>query len=670
MPSTLTSLRDIGFHRALLCAAAIAATLAATACAGPESSNQKPGTTEWPAYGYDAGGSRFSPASQITIDNAHLLQVAWTYRTGETDSTIGPTHAADRARFETTPIVLNDVMYINTPLGRVIALDPASGTEIWRYDAHVDRAIMPGDFASRGVTAWQDPSLDTGTTCALRIYLATVDARLIALDGRTGTPCASFGANGSIDLTKGLRNPPDQSDAEYVETSPPAIIDGLVVIGSSIGDNGRVNKPSGEVRAFDARTGVLKWAFDPVTQDPSDPHYNSWGPNGHSTGAANVWSVMAVDSARDLIFLPTTSPSPDYYGGERIGDNRYANSVVALNGHTGKVVWEFQTVHHDLWDYDNASPPALVTITHDGRKQDVVLEATKTGQLFVLDRDTGKPVFPVAERPVPASDVPGEHSWPTQPFNTVIPPLSPQGVDSSDIWGDTPASLAACRAMTRSLRNDGVYTPPSLQGTIQRPANFGGAAWGGVAFDPKSNLVIAPENRLAVMVQLIDSAKFRREGVSEADSRLDYEYTRMRGTPYVMRRRILLAPDTLPCIKPPFTTLVAVDMSSGAMKWEVPLGDWPLGGKPPWGSIVLGGPIATAGGVVFQAGTLDRQIRAFDIATGHELWHARLPAGARSTPMTYLSAKSGKQYVVVSAGGGDEFGRGDYVTAFALPDSL
>ena len=631
-----------------------------------------PGTAsrsvDWPSYGYDPAGTRFSPASQITPANAHSLTLAWTYRTGETRPELA---AKNRAEFETTPIVIDGVMYLNTPLGRVIALDPTSGSELWVFDAHVDRAVDPGDFASRGVTAWIDAAASHDAPCAMRIFLATVDARLIAIDGHTGKVCDDFGDHGTIDLKKGLRNPPLTQWGEYVETSPPVIIDGLVVVGSSIGDNGRVDKPSGEVRAFDARTGARRWGFDPVTQDPADPHYKSWGgPNGHNTGAANVWSVMTVDSARDLVFLPTTSPSPDYYGGERLGDNRYANSIVALRGSTGKVVWEFQTVHHDLWDYDNAAPPALATITKDGRKQDVVVEATKTGQLFVLDRATGKPVFPVEERPVPRSDVPGEQSWPTQPFNTVIAPLTPQGIDSTEIWGDTPETLAACRAMTRSLRNDGMYTPPSLRGTIQRPSNVGGAAWGGVAFDARTNTIIVPANRIPAMMQLIDSAEYKRDGISSSDSRLGYEYTQMHGTPYVMRRRsLLVGPDSVPCVKPPFGTLIAIDMSTGARRWEVPLGGWPTGGpgREKWGGLALGGPIVTAGGVVFQAGTLDRMVRAYDAANGNELWSARLPAGARMTPMTYVSGRDGRQYVVITAGGGKEFGVGDYVMAFALP---
>jgi quinoprotein glucose dehydrogenase len=664
------------YYQKLALALPLASALVIAACATTVRSTDahptRSGAVDWPAYGYDPGGTRFSPATQINEANVKSLTLAWTYRTGETRPDLAATRQAGRARFESTPIVLDGVMYLNTPLGRVIALDPSTGTELWTFDARVDRAIDPGDFASRGVTAWIDPAAANGAPCAMRIFVGTVDARLIAIDGRTGKACDDFGVHGSVDLKRNLRNPPHTTEAEYVETSPPVILDGRVVIGSSIGDNGRANKPSGEVRAFDARTGALQWAFDPVTQDPADPHYDSWGgPNGHNTGAANVWSIMAVDSARDLVFLPTTSPSPDYYGGERLGDNRYANSVVALRGSTGKVVWEFQTVHHDLWDYDNASPPALATITKDGRKRDVVMEATKTGQLFVLDRDTGKPVFPVEERPVPRSDVPGEQSWPTQPFNTVIPPLSPQGIDSTDVWGDTPAALAACRAMTRPLRNDGVYTPPSLRGTLQRPSNIGGAAWGGVAFDARSNTVIVPENRVAVMVQLIDSAMYSRDGVSSTDSRLGYEYTRMHGTPYVMRRRILFGIDSVPCVRPPFGTLTALDMSTGQKRWEVPLGSWPTGGagREKWGSLSLGGPIVTAGGLVFQAGTLDRAMRAYDVATGRELWRVQLPAGARSTPMTYVSERNNRQYVVVTAGGGDVFGVGDYVMAFALPGS-
>jgi quinoprotein glucose dehydrogenase len=384
--------------------------------------------------------------------------------------------------------------------------------------------------------------------------------------------------------------------------------------------------------------------------------------------------VIAADSARDLVFVPTGSASPDYYGGERLGDNRYANSIVALRASTGKVVWNFQAVHHDLWDYDVASPPSLVTIDHGGRRVDVVLQTTKTGQLFVLDRDTGKPVFPVEERAVPASTIFGERASPTQPFNTVIAPLSPQSLPLDSVWGPTPAAREACLAQIRPLRNEGAFTPPSLQGSVAMPSNVGGAHWGGLAFDPARQIAVVPVNRIVAFVQLIpldqvDTAAFRRNG-----SRLGDEYTRMHGTPYYMRRRFMTSEGGVPCAPPPWGALVAVNLRTGARAWEVPLGD-PSAIKPetgalsksPLGTPNLGGPIITAGGVVFIGATMDKLIRAFDIETGKELWRGTLPGGARATPMTFQRTPSGKQFVVISVGGSDEWGKGDSVVAFALP---
>lgn len=618
----------------------------------------------WPAYGGDGGGTRFSRAALIDTSNVGGLTVAWTYHTGEAGA-----KTARPAKFETTPIVVDGTMYVSTPFGRVIALDPTSGAERWSFDARVPHDLNLGDFATRGVSTWLDPTPARGVACARTIYVATADARLIAIDARDGKPCARFGNAGTIDLTRGLRNPSRES-GDYAETSPPAIVNGMVVVGSSVGDNGAVDKPSGEVRAFDARTGALRWSFDPVVQDQRDPNWNTWrGPNAHTTGAGNVWSVIAVDSARDLVILPTTSPSPDYYGGSRIGDDHYASSVVALHARTGKIAWHFQTVHHDLWDYDNASPPALVTIRKNGKPRDVVIQATKSGQLFILDRDTGKPVFPVAERPVPQSDVPGDTASPTQPFNTALPPISPLGVSDSDIWNATDTALAECREMVKGLRSEGAFTPPALRGTVQRPSNVGGAAWGGVAYDRATNTVFVPVNRFAAMVQLIDTADYRRNPQvrSANNSHLGYEYTRMHGTPYIMRRRLLLASNMIPCTKPPFGTLTAIDLNRAAVAWDVPIGTWPPGpAGNRWGSVVLGGPIITAGGLIFQSGTIDRQLYAYDVHTGRELWKGALPAGGRATPMTYVG-RDGRQYVVISAGGNEEFGEGDSIVAFALP---
>jgi quinoprotein glucose dehydrogenase len=439
-----------------------------------------------------------------------------------------------------------------------------------------------------------------------------------------------------------------------------------------VADNNRTDAASGEVRAFDARTGALRWTWDPVPQRPSDPAYETWvGARAHATGAANAWSVIVADTARDLVFVPTGSPSPDYFGGERRGENRYANSIVALRASTGDVVWHFQTVHHDLWDYDNASPPALATVRLDDREVDVVVQATKTGMLFVLDRVTGTPIFPVDERAVPPSTVPGEAAWPTQPFTARTPPLSPHELRLEDVWGPTPEDRAACRAEIAPLRNEGIFTPPALEGTLVIPANIGGAHWGGVAIDPRRQIVVVPVNRLAAMVQLIPYERLNQDSMRVARERFGFEYTRMRGTPYIMRRRILRGPSGLPCTPPPFGTLVAVSLTSGERLWEVPLGSVnALAGDnanipPGWGSPTLGGPITTAGGLVFVAGTLDRSIRAFDIDTGRELWRGDLPSSGKATPMTHRV--NGKQYVVVSAGGGGVWGRGDWIVAFALP---
>ena len=311
---------------------------------------------EWPAYGRDPGGARNSPLTQITRDNVARLSVAWTHRTGDF------ARSDDRTRFEATPLMVDGVLYLSTPFGRAIALDPATGRELWTYDAHADATADFGDPASRGVSTWLDPAAAANAPCRRRIYLATLDARIVALDAKTGTPCRDFGSKGTISLRAGLRNTPFETP-EYELTSPPAVISGMIVTGSAVADNVRTNAASGEVRAYDARTGALRWTWDPVPRDSTDPAWSSWrGPMAHSTGAANAWSVIAADSARDMVFVPTGSPSPDYYGGERLGDNRYASSIVALRASTGKVVWSFQTVHHDLWDYDNAAPPTLATV--------------------------------------------------------------------------------------------------------------------------------------------------------------------------------------------------------------------------------------------------------------------------------------------------------------------
>ena len=649
---------------------AVLASLAACQAqpALPASPASVPQTVEWGAYGRDAGGSRYAPIDDISRDNVAQLRVAWTYRTRETDSAFATRRETS---LEATPLFVDGSLYLATPLGRVIALDPTTGTERWVFDPQVDRRVNFGDFTNRGISTWVDPAASANAPCRRRLFVAVIDARLIALDARAGRPCGDFGAGGTVDLRTGLRNPPFET-AEYEVTSPPAIVGGLLVIGSAVADNNRVDAASGEVRAFDARTGALRWTWDPVPQNPTDAAYSTWvGARAHRTGAANAWSVIAADSSRGLVFVPTGSPSPDYYGGERRGDNRYANSIVALRAATGAVVWHFQTVHHDLWDYDNASPPALTTARVGGRDVDVVVQATKTGMLYVLDRATGVPVFPVEERPVPRSTVTGEEAAATQPFTARPPPLSPHSLRRDEVWGATPADREACLAAIAPLRNEGIFTPPSLEGTLVMPSNIGGAHWGGVAIDPARQLAVVPVNRLVAMVQLIPAEALNADSMRAASQRFGFEYTRMRGTPFVMRRRILRGPSGLPCSPPPFGTLVAISLTTGDRVWEVPIGTVsalaPQGATVPadWGSPTLGGPIVTSGGLVFIAATLDRSIRAFDIETGRELWRGNLPASGKATPMTYRV--NGKQYVVISAGGGGVWGRGDWVVAFALP---
>jgi quinoprotein glucose dehydrogenase len=617
---------------------------------------------DWAAYGRDAGGERFSPLTAITRENVASLQIAWTYRTGDAYQ---PKSSRPTA-FEATPLYINGTLYLGTPLGRVIALDPISGRERWVFDAKVPRDMGYGDFASRGVSAWRRGN-------DLRIFVATVDARLIALDAKSGGPITGFGDSGTVDLRKGLRIAPT-GFADYEVTSPPAIVGNTIVVGSGVADNGSTTQPSGEVRGFDAISGRLKWTWDPIPQNPSELGANTWRNSTASrTGAANAWSVIVADPQRNLVFVPTSSPSPDYFGGERLGDNLFANSIVALRADTGARVWHFQTVHHDLWDYDVASPPILFDWRQGSRRVPAVAVAPKAGQLFILNRETGEPLIPVNERAVPKSDVPGEEAAPTQPFPTAPPALMRTTLTADEAWGITDEDRAWCKETMSKLRSDGFFTPPSLQGTLVVPGNIGGMAWGGIAHDRVNDLLITPVNNLAAEVRLIprDDVDAQRKAGRLSGG---FEYAPQRGTPYGIVRRFLVGPKAhLPCTPPPWGTLTAVKASTGAIAWQVPLGQ--LGGteKLPdavnWGSMALGGPIVTAGSLVFTAGTFEAAMYAFDVSSGKQLWKGTLPTSARATPMTYLGP-DGRQYVVIAAGGhGASIGPpiGDHLVAFALP---
>jgi quinoprotein glucose dehydrogenase len=616
---------------------------------------------EWPAYGHDPGGQRFSPLSAINRSNVAALKVAWTFRTGDAYQ---PKDSKPTA-FEATPLYIDGTMYLSTPLGRVIALDPVTGKQRWAYDSHVPKDMGYGDYAARGVSAWKS------RTGEQRIYIATIDGRLIALDASSGTPCPDFGDNGIVSLRQGLRIPPRKNGyADFEETSPPAVIGNTLVVGSGIADNGSTDQPSGEVRAFDAVTGKMKWSWDPIPQGPHAAGAETWKAGSASrTGAANAWSIIAADPARNLVFIPTGSASPDFYGGERLGDNLFANSVVALRADTGQQVWHFQTVHHDLWDYDVATSPLLFDMHRDGETIPAIAIGSKTGNIFILNRETGKPLFGVEERAVPKSDVPGEIAAATQPFPIKPAPITPQKMTVEDAWGIDDESRKWCREEIGKLHTGGIFTPPSLVGSLFVPGNVGGMNWGGFAYDPGRDLLILPSNHLASEVRLIPRADF--EGLKSSRGRSidgDWEFAGQNGTPYGMMRRFLLSPQRVPCTPPPWGTLLAIDTRTGDKKWEVPLGR--LSPKLPekYGSISLGGPIASAGGLVFVAGTLDPAIYAFDVETGKQLWKGDLPTSARATPMTY-QAPDGKQYLVISAGGHgipDREPLGDYVIAFSL----
>ncbi|MCE7982501.1 MAG: pyrroloquinoline quinone-dependent dehydrogenase [Caldilinea sp. CFX5] len=625
---------------------------------------------DWPVYGQDQGGSRYSPIQQINRDNVALLQVAWEYHTGDfADGSDGRPGTS----FQATPILVDGRLYLSTAYNRVIALDPTTGAEIWAYDPGIDRTVHRAEIASRGVTAWLDTQRGEGETCRRRIFLGTLDARLIALDAASGKPCPDFGNQGTVDLAQGAAlgsYVPDTT--RYGVTSPVVAIDDLVVVGSAVGDNRAVTVERGVVRAYDARTGALRWSFDPIPRNLNDPARQTWADDSADrTGAANVWAQISADPERDLVFIPTSSPSPDYYGGERRGSNLYADSVVALRGATGEMVWHYQLVHHNIWDYDIPAQPTLVTVRKDGQEIPAVAQANKTGFLFLLNRETGEPIFPVEERPVPQSDVPGEESWPTQPFPTAPQPLARMHITPDDAWGLSPWDRGQCRNRIAQLRNDGIFTPASLQGSLMFPGIAGGTNWGSLAFEPARGWVVLNMTHLPFVIEVIPRQEFAAAAARSGDA----EVSPQAGTPYGMSRVALLSPLGLPCLKPPWGTLATVELATGQVKWEVPLGTIrdiapvPL----PWrlGVPNQGGPIVTAGGLVLIGAAMDNYLRAFDVETGAELWKGRLPAGGQATPMTYRLAENGRQFVVIAAGGHAKLGTtiGDSVVAFALPES-
>jgi quinoprotein glucose dehydrogenase len=604
----------------------------------------------WEHWGGDRGGSRFSPLNQITPDNVGNLVRAWEFSTGDLGARAP--EVMKRTKFQATPLLIEDSLIFCSPFNEVIALDPGSGAQKWRYDPKIPTNQRPANrYTCRGVAYWVDDKAPDNAACRARIFMGTNDARVIALDARSGMPCADFGANGEIKIEIGM---PLEWPGEFQITSAPVIVRDAVIVGSAIADSRRAEAPSGMVRAFDARTGRPRWSFDPLLH------------GGIVAGHANVWAPMSVDEERGLVFLPTSSPSPDFWGGKRPGNNDYANSVVALRAETGERAWSYQTVHHDVWDYDLPAQPTLAHIDIGEGPRDVVIQPTKQGFVFVLDRDTGKPVWPVEERAVPQGGAEGEQLSPTQPFPTHVPALLSQQISADDVFGLIPFwERGACRAQVASARNEGLYTPPSTQGTIVFPMTGGGVNWGGAAFDPVNQILYANTTRAIHIVKLLPRAAVA-DGFNPPPG---HDFGRQQGTPFAMTRAVAMSPLGLLCNKPPWGEMVAVDLKAGKILWRSRVGTTedraPLGIAFRWGTPLVNGVAITAGGLAFT-GAMDAYLRAFDAKSGRELWQGRLPVPGVANPMTYLW--KGEQYVAIGAGGHSESGTtiGDSVVAFRL----
>ena len=601
---------------------------------------------DWRSYGGDPGGRRYSTLTEIDRGNVGRLKRAWTYHTADLEEA---RPGSQPIAFESTPLAVDGMLYVSTPSGRVIALDGDTGREAWTFRPSPRDGRKEARGAHRGVSYWESSD---GT--ARRILGATPDGRLFALDATTGRLRTEFGREGMVDLRAGVAD--RWPEARFGVSSPPAIYRDLVITGSLLQEY-PARGPAGDVRAYDVRTGALVWQFHTVPR-PGERGHDTWeGEDWKDRSGVNVWSVMSVDTERGLVFLPLGSATYDFYGGDRKGANLYANALVALDAATGAVVWHFQTVHHDLWDYDLPAQPTLVTVRKDGRDVAAVAQVSKSGFVFVLDRVTGQPLFPVEERPVPASTVPGEAASPTQPIPVRPPPLVRQSITREQLSTVTPESNRTCTELFDTVRTGPLFTPPGLALTLTFPGTLGGATWSGGAFDPARRRLYVNVNEVGALGGLQPLGPnaplpYRRAGSGG-------EYARFWDD------------NRWPCQQPPWGTLNAIDLDAGAIAWTVPLGvvdELVARGVPPTGTPSLGGAIATVGGLVFIAGTNDARLRAFDADSGRELWADRLEASGHATPMTY-QGRSGRQFVVIAAGGGGYLSRttSDVVAAYALP---
>lgn len=620
---------------------------------------------DWTNWGNAPGGNRYSPLAQISPANVGALAPAWTYSLGKEPS-------GEAAPFEATPLKVGDKVYVCTGYNDIIALDAETGKQVWRFAAHSDVEGIFGQTC-RGVTYYRPPALASGALCAERLYTATIDSRLLAVDAATGQRCRSFGTDGAVNLLAGLSQAPK---GYYHLTSPPTIIAGKLVLGGWVTDGQMRGEPSGVIRAYDAVTGKLAWAWDIGRPDRSGEP----GPGEtYTPGTPNSWSVMSADPALGLVYVPMGNATPDYYGGQRTPEmDRYSSAVVALDANTGRPRWHFQTTHHDLWDYDVGSQPVLFDLA-DGRP--ALLQPTKRGELFLLDRRTGKPISEVIEQKVAVSNAVGERSSPTQPFSTGLPNFRGTVPSEKTMWGVALLDQAWCRLRFKQARFDGTMTPVEAdRPTVTWPGSLGGHNWGSVAVDPVNRIAIVNSSHVITYSQLIPRDKADAMGLKPV-AKPSFENVAgpvaQAGTPYAVSVAPFLSPLVAPCTQPPYGMISAVDLNTRKLLWQKPFGTMrdsgPLllhTGLPiPMGVPNIGGAVITASGLAFIGATQEHMFRAFDVHTGRELWKGRLPAGGNANPMTYWSSKSGRQFVVIAAGGhaGILSGYSDQLIAYALP---
>lgn len=614
---------------------------------------------DWQVYGRGSYGQRYSPLDQITPENIGDLIEVWRYQTGD----VRLPEDVTETTYQVTPLKVEDRLFLCTPHNLAIAVDAATGQEIWRYDARSGMEPDRQHQTCRGVTWWEDETLTAGTACATRVYMPTADARLIALDAQTGQLCESFGQGGEISLLPGM---PYQPAGYYYSTSPPVAVDGKLIIGGAVNDNFSVRSPSGVIRAYDIRTGALIWNWDSGNPGNTAPIDIAGGAT-YSANSPNSWSIFSYDEALGLVYIPLGNQVPDQLGaGRSAAVEAHSSSVVALDIATGQRAWVFQTVHHDLWDMDVPAQPVLIDLDLSVGRVPALVQPTKQGDIYVLDRRNGQPLLPVRQRAAPAGAIPGEWTAPTQPVSALS--FEPPMLREADMWGVSIFDQLACRIRFHQLNYEGRYTPPSMEGSIVHPGNFGVFNWGSIAVDPVRQVMFGMPTYLPFTVELVPATDIPPKGEDEKAS--EQGLNRNDGADYGVFMGPFLGPLGVPCSAPPWGYVAGADLRSGEITWMHRNGTvrdmTPLPLPFRTGVPGIGGPIITGGGIAFLGATVDDYLRGYDLTTGAEIWRARLPAGGQATPMTY--AIDGRQYVVIVAGGHGSVGTkaGDYVIAYAL----